>query len=400
MVRLSNWHRDHICEVAFLKFRIVLLSFIWLFMLAIVAGAIWLLWLDAPTAPSEQPRISAAESRATRLALQPPKRQRPLIAIIGLNDATETTDYLTPYGVLKRANVADVIAVATEDAPVRLYPALTVRADATVAEFDRQFPEGADYIIVPAMSRDDDPAVLGWLRAQKAQGATIIAVCAGAKVVAQAGLLDGKRATTHWYYRDALIKKHPDIQYVPNRRWVVDDGIVTTTGISASMPMMLTLIEAITDSQTAQRVARDLGVSSWGAEHDSGVFHFNRPFALTVMKNSLALWNKERFVLPLHADMDEVTLALVADAWSRTYLSEVATVSAGNAPITTQHGLQIIPDQTIDAANSRTGLTIDPFTPPETALRQTLDAIAARYGKPTASVVAMQMEYPWFRSAP
>ena len=47
-------------------------------------------------------------------------------------------------------------------------------------------------VIVPAMSRDDDPAVLEWLRSQAAKGAMIVGVCAGAKVVAEAGLLDGK----------------------------------------------------------------------------------------------------------------------------------------------------------------------------------------------------------------
>ena len=127
-----------------------------------------------------------------------------------------------------------------------LYPALTVEPDATIAEFDAQHPDGADYVIVPAMSRDDDPAALAWIRSQAAKGATIIGVCAGAKVVAAAGLLDGKRATTHWYYRQAsCCGKHPAIRYVPDRRMVVDQGVATTTGITASMPMMLTLIEAI-----------------------------------------------------------------------------------------------------------------------------------------------------------
>ncbi|CFE04153.1 transcriptional regulator [Bordetella pertussis] len=55
------------------------------------------------------------------------------------------------------------------------------------------------------MSRDDDPAVLAWLREQARKGAIIIGVCAGAKVVAAAGLLDGKRATTHWYYLKELL---------------------------------------------------------------------------------------------------------------------------------------------------------------------------------------------------
>ena len=104
-------------------------------------------------------------------ALKPPKRQRPLIAIIGINDATEATDYLMPYGILRRADVADVVPLATEPGPVKLYPALTVEPQATVAEFDAQHPEGADFVIVPAMSRDDDPAVLAWLRSQAAKGA-------------------------------------------------------------------------------------------------------------------------------------------------------------------------------------------------------------------------------------
>ena len=213
-------------------------------------------------------------------ALKPPKRQRPLIAIIGINDATETTDYLMPYGILRRADVADVVALATEPGPVTLYPALKVEPQATVADFDARHPEGADYVIVPAMSRDDDPAVLQWIKSQAAKGAIVIGVCAGAKVVGQAGLLDGKRATTHWYYLKELRDKHPAIHYVADRRLVVDRGVATTTGITASMPMSLTLIEAIAGRDKAEAVGRDLGFTDWDARHDSDAFKFTRPFAL------------------------------------------------------------------------------------------------------------------------
>jgi len=79
---------------------------------------------------------------------------------------------------------------------VKLFPALTVDPDETTAAFDAWNPDGADYVIVPAMSRDDDPSALAWIRSQAAKGATIIGVCAGAKVVGATGLLDGKRATT------------------------------------------------------------------------------------------------------------------------------------------------------------------------------------------------------------
>lgn len=84
------------------------------------------------------------EAGATLAALKPPKRRRPQIA-------TETTDYLTPYGILRRSDVADVALLATESGPVKLYPALKVKPQATVAEFDAKYPDGADYVIVPAM---------------------------------------------------------------------------------------------------------------------------------------------------------------------------------------------------------------------------------------------------------
>ena len=257
--------------------------------------------------------------------MKPPKRQRPLIAIVGINDATETTDYLMPYGILRRADVADVVALATEPGPVTLFPALKVEPQATVADFDARHPEGADYVIVPAMSRDDDPAALQWIKSQAAKGAIIIGVCAGAKVVGDAGLLDGKRATTHWYYLKELRDKHPAIHYVADRRLVVDRGVATTTGITASMPMSLTLIEAIAGRDKAEAVGRDLGLTDWDARHDSAAFKFTRPFALTAIRNTLAFWNREQLGIELAPGIDEVSLALVADAWSRTYRSRAVT---------------------------------------------------------------------------
>ena len=66
------------------------------------------------------------ETAAITEALRPPKRERPVVAVIGLNDATETTDYIMPTGILRRADVADVYLVASQAGPVRLYPALQV----------------------------------------------------------------------------------------------------------------------------------------------------------------------------------------------------------------------------------------------------------------------------------
>ncbi|MBA2400679.1 MAG: DJ-1/PfpI family protein [Bradyrhizobium sp.] len=354
----------------------------------------WIVTL--PPAPSfaAAPPIAKEEADAIIAALKPPKRTRPLIAIIGINDATETTDYLMPYGILRRADVADVVTLATKPGPMSLFPVLTVEPQATVAEFDSQHPDGADYVIVPAMSRDDDPSALQWIRDQAAKGAIVIGVCAGAKVVGAAGLLRGRRATTHWYSLGELQGKHPSIHYVANRRVVVNRGVATTTGISASMPMSLTLIEAIAGRDKAEAVGRDIGLADWDARHDSSAFRFTRPFALTAMRNVMAFWNREQLGIELSPGIDEVSLALVADAWSRTFRSRAVTFAGTAGALVSRNGMRILPDEVAANWPAERLLPAIGVSPPARALDQTLFAIEARYGAPTADFVAMQLEYP------
>jgi len=360
-----------------------------------VAGlGLWLASLPATPAVFSPPLVPQAEADAMLAALKPPKRARPLVAVVGLDDATETTDYLMPAGILRRADVAEVVTLSAGPGPVKLYPALTVEADATLAAFDARHPEGADYVIVPAMSRDDDPDVLAWLRKQAARGAIVIAVCAGAKVVAAAGLLDERRATTHWYYRTALLGSRSSIRYVSDRRMVADRGVATTTGITASMPMMLTLIEAIAGRGRAELVARDLGLDRWDARHHSDAFMLTRAFAMTVLANRGAIWNRDRFGIALGPGLDEVSLALVADAWSRTYRSRVELYAAGAGAVATRNGLRLLPDS-VAAVWPGEGLPHGwEGRRPAEALDEALRSIGARYGRATADIVAMQLEYP------
>jgi len=382
-----------------MKRSFVLLGGLGALVLFAMTGAVWIATLPpAPSPVRAMPPISPQETDAAIAALKPPKRQRPLIAILGINDATETTDYLMPYGILRRADVADVVMLATNPGTVRLFPALKVEPQATAAAFDEQNPEGADYVIVPAMSRDDDPTALRWIRNQAEKGATIVGVCAGAKVVGNTGLLDGRHATTHWYYLKELRGKHPTIRYVPDRRIVVDRGVATTTGISASMPMSLTLIEAIAGRHKADAVGREIGLPSWDADHDSDAFRFTRPFALTAIRNIVAFWNREQLGIELKPGMDEVSLALVADAWSRTYRSHAITFApAGD--LRTRNGIRLVPDRITTDWPARYRLPAITDQPPAAALDQVLHDIDARYGRDTADFVAMQLEYASNRSS-
>ena len=357
-------------------------------MLLLLASGLLALALPAPerTPPVAAP-IDAAE-HARDVAALAPRRTPPVIAVLGQNDGTETTDFLVPYGVLRESGAAEVLAVATRPGVVALHPALTIQPQAATAEFDARHPDGADYVVVPAMHRADDADVLAWVRAQAAKRATIVGVCDGALVLAEAGLLDGRRATAHWYSRDGLRRRHPSVEWVRDRRWVVDRGVVTTTGVTASIPVSVALVEAIAGPPAAEALARRLGVARWDAAHASDAFRLDRGHVRTAAGNWLAPWSHETLGIPVADGVDEIALGLAADAWSRTYRSRATAVAA--APVTTRRGLTLVPDRAADGA-----LPAPPADRPARALDLALAGIAERYGEATAAFVALQLEYGW-----
>ena len=103
---------------------------------------------------------------------------------------------------------------------------------------------------------------------------------------------------------------------------------------------------------------------------------------------------QEQFGIELAPGVDEVSLALVADAWSRTYRSRAVTFAGTAGALETRNGLRILPEQV--AANWPAERRLPPIAglPPAKALDQALAGIEARYGMRTADFVAMQLEYP------
>lgn len=365
-------------------------------MLAATAGAAALAACSAPVeSPTSGPRSEiAAEEARTLAAMRPPKRARPVIAVIGQNDGTETTDFIVPYAVLRASGAADVLAVAPEARPMRLTPALTIEPQATTADFDARFPDGADYVIVPKIEDTAHPAIVAWIQAQAANGATIVGICSGVKTVAAAGLLDGRSATGHWYDLAELRRQYPTMRWVRDRRYVADRGVVTTTGVSASLPASLALVEAIAGQERAGAVAAELGVATWDPRHDSSAFAMDRETMLLAEKNKASA--PETWLVPVAPGVDEIALAYTADAWSRTFRSQALAVAESEARIPTRRGLALVPDRIMGDTGDAAGTLPPPdAASPAKALPASLVDIADRYGGETASFVALQLEYAW-----
>jgi putative intracellular protease/amidase len=384
--------------------RLILLGTAIAAALLLAAAAVALLPGSRAVPSIPAPDIDSAEQAGTINALRPPKRDRPVIAILTLNEGTEITDLLVPYGVLSRANIAHVIVVAERATPVPLHPfsalgrgpeLLRIEPQGTTRMFDERYPEGADYVVVPAMEPRNDRRVIDWLLAQRKKGAKVFSVCAGSLTLAAAGLLDGRRATTHWAYIGDLQRAHPTMKWVPNRRYVADDGISTSTGITASMPATVALVEAIAGRPKAEQLARELGLASWDARHRSSDFQLTWEHRKTFLRNWLSFWRHETVGLPVSEGVDEIALALTADAYSRTALSTVVTVAGGRETVRSRHGLVLRPNVSSHAAAVDRMLPSPRAEAPALTLDRELANIAARFGGPTADIVALATEYPW-----
>lgn len=134
---------------------------------------------------------------------------------------------------------------------------------------------GADTVIVPMAPRPVDaesqptfrrepgplsPGVLEALRQADAAGARMVSFCSGAMVLAAAGLLDGRRATTHWMYLETLRSWHPRVDVVGDVLYVDDDDVWTSAGSAAAMDLSLELVRRDLGVDVADGVARRMVV--------------------------------------------------------------------------------------------------------------------------------------------
>lgn len=136
-------------------------------------------------------------------------------------------------------------------------PMGTVGGPDIVVPYGLEALEGADTVIAVGSGGAEAPAeVLDALRKAAAGGARIASLCTGAFVLAQAGLLDGRRATTHWGLADDLASRFPAVDVQPDLLFVEDGGIYTSAGAAAAIDLCLHLVGVDYGAAVANTVAR------------------------------------------------------------------------------------------------------------------------------------------------
>jgi transcriptional regulator GlxA family with amidase domain len=142
---------------------------------------------------------------------------------------------------------------------VRTSSGLRLMPDGDLRDEQRQEP---GLLIVPggAGARRADPELVAWLRTHGGRARRLVSVCTGAFLLAEAGLLDGRRVTTHWAYCDALAARFPQLKVDPDPIFVRDGNLATSAGVTAGIDLALELVEEDLGREAALDIARYLVV--------------------------------------------------------------------------------------------------------------------------------------------
>ena len=135
--------------------------------------------------------------------------------------------------------------------PVECGPALLI-------ELGLDALDHADTIVVPGLTRPGPPSapVIAALTAAAARGTRLVSICTGAFVLAAAGVLDGRRATTHWAYAARLAREYPAVTVEPRSLYVDEGSVLTSAGVAAGIDLCLHIIRTDLGAAAANRCAR------------------------------------------------------------------------------------------------------------------------------------------------
>jgi transcriptional regulator GlxA family with amidase domain len=148
----------------------------------------------------------------------------------------------------------EILTVAEQPGPVP-----SVQGPKTVAEFGFGDCPGLDLILLPGgrgtLKQLKNPAMLGFLKDRSSSAEVIMSVCSGSALLAKAGLLDGRRATSNKQFFNLATSQSDQVKWIAEARWVEDGPMVTSSGVSAGLDMALAVIARLFGRERAESIA-------------------------------------------------------------------------------------------------------------------------------------------------
>ena len=173
-----------------------------------------------------------------------------------------------------------------------------------------------------------DAGLLSWLRARAAVARRVASVCTGAFLLAEAGLLDGRRATTHWAHCAALARRYPAIRVEPDPIFVRDGAVWSSAGVTAGIDLALALVEADLGRTVALAAARQLVMF---LKRPGGQAQFSAALSAQLAEDrwgALHAWMAARLDRPIRLEAMAAEAGMSPRSFSRHYTAETGTTPA------------------------------------------------------------------------
>jgi transcriptional regulator GlxA family with amidase domain len=154
-------------------------------------------------------------------------------------------------------------------------PVASTQGPKVIADYGFEDCPQLDLLMVPGgfgtIAQLKNEAMLAWLRARAEKAEIVMSVCSGSAILAKAGLLDGRRATSNKRYFQFAVDAGPKVNWIRKARWVDDGDRVTSSGVSAGIDMALHVVERLYGTQTAEGIA-DGTEYQWHRDADNDPF--------------------------------------------------------------------------------------------------------------------------------
>jgi transcriptional regulator GlxA family with amidase domain len=222
----------------------------------------------------------------------------------------------------------DVVAAAPGEVASSSGVAMIAKALDAGARYDTLMLAGGD----GTRAGSHDPALLGLVQDAAARAGRVASVCSGAFILAAAGLLDGRRATTHWSRTADFARRFPDVRLEPDRIFVRDVSVAgevwTSAGITAGIDLALAMIAEDVGEEIARRTAQQLVVyrrRPGGQSQFSALLELERPDARF---GALLGWARERLAEPLSVEQLAGRAAMSPRHFARAFAAETGVTPA------------------------------------------------------------------------
>jgi transcriptional regulator GlxA family with amidase domain len=192
------------------------------------------------------------------MSASPPKTCVAVVAFDGISPFHLSVPCLVFGDAMGQNSSFDVVVCAAEPSPLKTTAGFSLSDLAPLSALKK-----ADLIVVPSwrdVNERPPERLLKTLREAHARGVQIVGLCLGAHVLAEAGLLDGRRATTHWEYAKAMADRFPTVDIDPDVLYVEDQNVLTSAGTAAGIDACLHMVRRRLGAEVANRLARRLVV--------------------------------------------------------------------------------------------------------------------------------------------